>query len=614
MFVFWSGLICCLYSRQVGFFSVFLAEFGTVKCPTMERFVLQCELLGLPLNAGKAIMHAFQATILGGEFDGVEGSVKHGVSKGEAFVMRVATVVASNVVSQVMLQNVAGHFCFLASFRRPLFCVMQEIFGDICAFSDNPKQVMKLSAAVSDELVIAALLAPLAGSNLRAPLRVGMSISDASEEGAGAAVSSSFVKQLSSAYAAFDDLAVDSALLSSADGSVMHGLVCSGCNGVLGSRRLLCHSKCSYVACSVNCWARHEADLCTYRRHIRSVVWVVGSGPASQLALALARNNFFPKFTEVAEGMPAELDDAEYLHSVDFLCATPVSRKLRGCKLVYRLADACYDQAINGKFFVLSFRIQVLKHPALCKLLALDTVRCSKFKLYRDFTEGSQGCIISNLKGFNPTVSHASDGFGWTSWPFDVVSSLVSAFANESLDLFSKSLPSGSERQWLWVKRALLSSTKGLARAGIATAAADSVFRIIETARDVSIEEHLKELYQLVDHRGSDVRLDAGEVLDSAAQAVPYPAPIWDWRTVPLVGLSGYSVSRFVWSWCWSVAWRGLLVWLVCCGWGYPPGSVLLVGLFSTHKCPRAFCGFQLFTLCDKGPGLAPDAAIPHRG
>ena len=126
----------------------------------MDRFVGLCKQLGLPLNAGKAVMHAYSSTILGGEFDGVEGVIKHAVDKGQAFIMRVATVVSANAVSQVMLQNVAGHFCFMSSFRRPLFSILQDFFVDIQAFSDDPKQRMILSHSVRDELVVAALLAP----------------------------------------------------------------------------------------------------------------------------------------------------------------------------------------------------------------------------------------------------------------------------------------------------------------------------------------------------------------------------------------------------------------------------------------------------------------------
>ena len=92
---------------------------------------------------------------------------------------------------------------------------------------------MGLSGSASDELVAAALLSPLAGTKLRAPIRCGMSISDASEEGAGSAIADSFVPQLTSVREAFDDLALESAMLGSVDPGVVHLAVCPVCDDAL---------------------------------------------------------------------------------------------------------------------------------------------------------------------------------------------------------------------------------------------------------------------------------------------------------------------------------------------------------------------------------------------
>ena len=97
---------------------------------------------------------------------------------------------------------------------------------------------------------------------------------------------------------------------------------------------------------------------------------------------------------------------------------------------------------------------------------------------------------------------------------------------------FSKALPSGKDRQLLWVRRAMTSSTKGLARVSVTSAAVTEVMAMINVARDASVDAHLRDLYGMVDHRGSDVRLESGDILDVAAQAVPYPAPMWEWRAV----------------------------------------------------------------------------------
>ena len=496
-------------------------------------------------------MHAFSATILGGEFDGVAGTLKHGPEKGHAFVARVATVLASKAVSQVMLQNVAGHFCFLFSFRRPLFCVLQEIFADIHSYSTDPKQVMEVRGAVGDELALAALLAPLAGVNLRAPIRIGVSISDASEEGAGAALSTSFVKQLSACYAAFDDLAIDSAILNSADGPVAQGSACGSCGGCLADNAFSCHPKCMYKACSLTCWAVHESHWCPYRRNLRTVVWVTGLGPAVQVANALAKAKLFPKFSPLRGSLPDEFNDSAFLHSIDFLCTIAVSRSYGARKLVCRVADECWKAVVNGKSFLLVFRCNVFQHPALVKLLELSTVHCHEVRMRLHRRATSQAWVLSNLRTLDLASSLHCEVLDGELWPTRFVGSIVTAFADEAGDLFAKSLPSGEERQRLWIRKSLDSSTKGLARVGVAAVATDEIFNIIDTARDRPVSEHLRELYQLVDHRGSDVRLDSGGVLDSAAQNVPYPAPIWEWTTVPgyscLVGVGvccGRSVGR----------------------------------------------------------------------
>ena len=54
---------------------------------------------------------------------------------------------------------------------------------------------MILPENVRDEILLATVLLPFVGVNLRAPLRPSMSISDASEQGGGAAEASAFVHE-----------------------------------------------------------------------------------------------------------------------------------------------------------------------------------------------------------------------------------------------------------------------------------------------------------------------------------------------------------------------------------------------------------------------------------
>ena len=93
----------------------------------------------------------------------------------------------------MLAQHVAGIHCFAASFRRPLFCIFQEVYSFITSFGLDPSERRRPPKECSDELLLAVLLMPFAFSNLRAPLHARISISDASEEGAGSAIADKFL-------------------------------------------------------------------------------------------------------------------------------------------------------------------------------------------------------------------------------------------------------------------------------------------------------------------------------------------------------------------------------------------------------------------------------------
>ncbi len=55
------------------------------------------------------------------------------------------------------------------------------------------------------------------------------------------------------------------------------------------------------------------------------------------------------------------------------------------------------------------------------------------------------------------------------------------------------------------------------------------MFGLVSTKRPGGEVEHLRDLLDIVDFRGSDVRLDIGVVLEGSRQPIPYPAICWDW-------------------------------------------------------------------------------------
>ena len=79
-------------------------------------------------------------------------------------------------------------------------------------------------------------------------------------------------------------------------------------------------------------------------------------------------------------------------------------------------------------------------------------------------------------------------------------------------------LPLSHSLQALWVFRTLN--------------AANNVIKILAAISAGREAEHLRALVNIVDLRGSDLRLDSGSVCEGSRRAVPYPAVVWDWRCV----------------------------------------------------------------------------------
>ena len=161
--------------------------------PVMQKFVDVCGKLGLPVNAAKRVVQDFDGAILGGELDGVRGALSIAPEKGHKFVGKTCALLSVPKASQVACQHWCGLFCFAAGFRRPLFAVLEQIFGFIVKMEDPGIPAAALPNAVQDEILVTGLLLPLASTNLRAPLRQRISITDASEFGGAAAEASRFI-------------------------------------------------------------------------------------------------------------------------------------------------------------------------------------------------------------------------------------------------------------------------------------------------------------------------------------------------------------------------------------------------------------------------------------
>ena len=102
----------------------------------MEKFVEACAILGLPVNAAKKVVQDFDGAILGGELDGIRGTLSIAPEKGHKFVGKTCALLTVPKATQVACQHWSGLFCFAAGFRLPLFSVLEQIFGFIVEMED----------------------------------------------------------------------------------------------------------------------------------------------------------------------------------------------------------------------------------------------------------------------------------------------------------------------------------------------------------------------------------------------------------------------------------------------------------------------------------------------
>ncbi len=117
------------------------------------RFVAACAAIGLPLNAGKRLVRGLSAQMLGGELDGVRGVLGLAREKGHRLIAKSLCLVSGGCWSRAALQHWAGHLCFAANFRRPVYSVMQEVFTIISDETYTSEVPSALRPAVLDEVL-----------------------------------------------------------------------------------------------------------------------------------------------------------------------------------------------------------------------------------------------------------------------------------------------------------------------------------------------------------------------------------------------------------------------------------------------------------------------------
>ncbi len=243
-------------------------------------------------------MQDFCGVVLGGGSDGINGWLSHARNKGTNFVMRTLTMLALPAVPQVVALRWAGMYCFLCGFRRPLFSVAQDVFSFICSFSEDPRERKELPEAVFSELLLGALLAPMAFCNLRAPIRSMISITDASEQGGAAGEASHFdVGITQDGGDAEDQTNCRRAEIACDTRSFVR--VCAVCSQrpALPSFEaraeegglVACPRGCGVLLCQLACWQSHLNQGCLFSNSPLIVAGVLLNFSAPQFEWSLAR-------------------------------------------------------------------------------------------------------------------------------------------------------------------------------------------------------------------------------------------------------------------------------------------------------------------------------------
>ena len=146
--------------------------------------------LCLPRHPKKAVVRQPRAEIQGALFDGEAGYAMAKPSKVWQYAILGMELLQRNKASLKELQVTCGGFVYIAMFRRPLLCALNEVWRFMQELVDRrlfTPQVLPLS--VAGELARFILLIPLAQMEFRARLCEQVTCSDASMLGGGLCVS-----------------------------------------------------------------------------------------------------------------------------------------------------------------------------------------------------------------------------------------------------------------------------------------------------------------------------------------------------------------------------------------------------------------------------------------
>lgn len=143
--------------------------------------------MGLPRHPKKSVEREYKAQVQGALFDGLQGFAMPKVAKVWQYALLAAELLKRGQASLKELQVVCGGFVYMAMFRRPLLCSLNEVWVFMQRYGRGDG-LKSLLPKVQAELARFILLLPLAQMEFRATLCDQVTCSDASLLGGGICV------------------------------------------------------------------------------------------------------------------------------------------------------------------------------------------------------------------------------------------------------------------------------------------------------------------------------------------------------------------------------------------------------------------------------------------
>ena len=133
----------------------------------------------------KSVRNSYRGTVLGAEVDGKLNQAASVLPDCEPLALCRLTWILVRVgfTTKHVLESLLGCWIFVLLFRRPLFCLLSDVFHEGSDY--KPHHIFQLSVGAKQELLLLCMYAPWAATNLRAEPLARLFASDASLDAAG---------------------------------------------------------------------------------------------------------------------------------------------------------------------------------------------------------------------------------------------------------------------------------------------------------------------------------------------------------------------------------------------------------------------------------------------